>query len=194
MSLGQLISLLSSFQEISDDLTSSFAHLLAQPAASEMESAQEKSYVTYTLPLALDCSNAFDVTIEEARKVLASSGNTGLRTWEAALRLGTYLCSGEGRKMISGKSILELGAGSGFISILCAKHLQARAVLATDGNDKVVEQLQSNLDLNGLDGDKSINATVLRWGEPLVDEALTFGTDTPFCDLILGADIVSYCL
>ena len=86
--------------------------------------------------------------------------------------------------MIDGKGILELGAGSGFLSILCAKYLNARSVLATDGSERVVDELQSNLYLNGLEDNRVIEATILKWGQ-LPDKHLwTY-------DLILGSDIVS---
>jgi len=153
--------------------------------------AQQKSYVTYTVPLDLRDPEAPMLRLLEARSVLASSGNTGVRTWEAALWLGTYLCSEEGRKLVSGKTVLELGAGTGFLSILCAKHLQARYVLATDGNGEVVDGLKSNIVVNGLERDRRIQAAMLPWANTLVDEDLKKNDGTLQYDLILGADIVS---
>ena len=181
-----------SSQEISNDLATSLAHLLAQPPMSEIDSVQQKSYVTYTAPIALSNPEAPAITLLEARSVLASSGNTGVRTWEAALRLGTYLCSEEGRKFIKGKAVLELGAGTGLLSILCAKQLQARYVLATDGSGEVVDVLRSNITLNGPEGGSLIHTTVLQWGHANDCRALSSAGNDQQYDLILAADIVRY--
>lgn len=92
--------------------------------------------------------------------------------------------------MVNGKTILELGAGTGFLSILCAKHLQARYVLATDGNGEVVDGLKSNIIVNGLERDRRIQAAVLQWGNTLADEVLKNSDGTLQYDMVIGADIV----
>lgn len=152
-------------QEISDSLSTSFAQLVALPPLSEIDSAQQKSYVTYTAPI--DGLDTPSITTLEARSVLASSGNTGVRTWEAALRLGTFLTSDVGKQYVAGMNVLELGAGTGFLSILCAKHLNARFVLATDGNSEVLGELDNNISLNGLEGAGAIETAVLTWGHTI---------------------------
>ena len=148
----------------------------------------QKSYVTYTDPFTSSASQT--VTTLESRAILASSGTTGLRTWEAALHLATYLCSDEGRILIRGKSIIELGAGTGFLSILCVKHLGANYVLATDGSSDVVDTLGSNIYLNGLEGSKVIDGAVLIWGHALIDGVLNIKEEYEKYDVILGADVV----
>lgn len=184
----QLIHYISFVQEISDSLTACFAELVAQPPTSDIDLAQQKSYVTYTAPT--QSPEAPSITTLEARSVLASSGNTGVRTWEAALRLGEYLFSDAGRHHVAGNNILELGAGTGFLSILCAKHLDARFVLATDGSGEVVDALQSNLYLNGLEGAGTIQADVLGWGHAILSGVVEGQEEPRHYPLILGADIV----
>lgn len=157
------------------------------PLASEVE--QRKCYLTYTAPLpAPSCKQ---LTLLEARSILASSGTTGFRTWESALCLGTYLSSPDGMDLIRGKTILELGAGTGFLSILCAKHLGARFVLATDGSAEVISDLDSNIFLNGLESTNLIVPGMLKWGHTLSDELLNGPEDNRTYDLVLGADVVS---
>lgn len=92
---------------------------------------------------------------------------------------------------MNGKTILELGAGTGFLSILCAKHLHARYVRATDGNGEVIDGLKSNIIVNGLEHDQRIQATVLQWGKSLADEDTKNSDGTLQYDLFIGADIVS---
>lgn len=156
------------------------------PLASE--AAQQKCYLTYTVPSpSLFCP---ELTLLEARSVLASSGTTGLRTWEAALHLGTFLSSSGGLNLIQGKTILELGAGTGFLSILCAKHLGARFVLATDGSAEVINDLESNICLNKLENTNLIIPAVLKWGHSFSDDLLNGLEDSRIYDLVLGADVV----
>jgi len=134
--------------------------------------------------------NAPAITLLEARSLLASSGTTGFRTWEAALFLGHYLYSAEGQNLVQGKSVLELGAGTGFLSILCSKHLGARYVLATDGSGEVVTYLQTNLSLNGLDGGKSMDTASFLWGHTLVGGALDINQGNRTYEVVIGADVV----
>jgi predicted nicotinamide N-methyase len=93
--------------------------------------------------------------------------------------------------LIRGKTILELGAGTGFLSILCAKHLGARFVLATDGSAEVISDLDSNIFLNGLESTNLIVPGMLKWGHTLSDELLNGPEDNRTYDLVLGADVVS---
>lgn len=184
-------------QEISDALMSHLSSLIASDLPGELIAAQQKSYVTFTcLPpetytIDEDYRAEPTITLLERRNLISGSLTTGFRTWEAALHLGSYLLSSRGRDLIKDKSILELGAGTGFLAILAAKHLQARHVTTTDGDESVVEALKENLFLNGLDDEKRVIASVLRWGHGLkgtwVEEDCE---DWPY-DVIIGADIVS---
>ena len=145
--------------------------------------------MTYTAPVS--GLNAAQVTLLEAPSLLASSGTTGFRTWEAALFLGAYLSSPPGTHFIAGKSILELGAGTGFLSIFCAKHLGAQRVLATDGSQMVISDLKSNLHLNGLEVSELIQTAILQWGHALIGGVADCRKDKRSYDVVLGADVVS---
>lgn len=178
---------------------SAMSTLVASSVPSEADSAQQKAFVTYSYPLATidgSAENDRTVTLLEARSVISSSGTTGLRTWEAALLLGSYLASESGRAVTASKRLFELGAGTGMLSILCAKYLEAAGVVATDGDEAVVDAIKTNIFLNGLDADDSsecqVRTAALRWGWPL--DTLTFsedyGMEAP--DVLLGADVVSH--
>lgn len=151
-------------------------------------SVQQKKYVTYTAPV--DGPNAPSITLLESQAVLASSGTTGLRTWEAALCLGAFLCSTKGMRFVDGKRLIELGAGTGFVSLLCAKHLGAECVLATDGSTEVVDALASNVYVNHLDKSNKITARILKWGHDTVKDTLNEDSTSGSYELILGADVV----
>lgn len=185
-------------QEISDDLMSAMSTLLASNVPSEADSAQQKAFVTYSYPLhSADDSTSEEhaVTLLEARSVISGSGTTGLRTWEAALLLGSYLTTEDGRKTVYGKRVFELGAGTGVISILCAKHLGSAGVVATDGDEAVVDAIKTNLFLNGLDMNSQegcqVRTAALKWGWPVDAAAFSedYGMEVP--NVLLGADVVS---
>jgi len=162
--------------------------LLVSSVPSEATSAQQKAYVTYALStLASESISAPSITLLEFRSLVAAVGTTGLRTWEAALHLGNYLCSKV--DLIHGQSVLELGAGTGYISILCAKHLQASHVLATDGSDDVVASLGTNFYLNGLQDNSFIEEKELKWGQALVGSEHPDWNGGRQIDLVLGADL-----
>lgn len=176
---------------------SAMSSLLFSNVPPEAQSAQQKAFVTYSYPLPSSTgklSNERTVTLLEARSVISSLGTTGLRTWEAALFLGSFLASERGQAKIKGKTLLELGAGTGMLSILCVKHLGVTGIVATDGDEAVVDAIKTNLFLNGLDIDDAskcpVRTAALKWGRPV--HALTFsedyGMEVP--EIILGADVV----
>jgi predicted nicotinamide N-methyase len=163
--------------------------LLASSVPPEAISAQQKSYVTYTLSsLPLQDQAAPTITLLEARNLVAASGTTGLRTWEAALHLGNYLCANQA-SLVRGKSILELGAGTGYVSVLCSKHLDASHVIATDGSDDVVSSLSTNFYLNDLQDSTIIEGKELKWGQALVGGEHPEWNGGRNIDLTLGADL-----
>lgn len=163
---------------------------------SEASAVQQKSYVTFTT-LPENASREEEegpeptLTLLERRQLISGSLTTGFRTWEAALHLGAYLLSGPGQDLIKGKSILELGAGTGFLSILCAKQLGANHVTSTDGDEGVVEALKENLFLNGLDNEKQVLTSVLRWGQSVRGSWVVDDFEEHPYDTVIGADIVS---
>ncbi|TVY58307.1 Protein-lysine N-methyltransferase EFM3 [Lachnellula cervina] len=119
------------------------------------------------------------ITLLESRNLLSASGTTGLKTWEASLHLSQYLISlslslshSNSQPLIPSKRILELGSGTGFLSILCSKYLGAEYVLCTDGSSDVVSCLSDNFALNSLNESSKIDGGVYIWGEdedPVLD-------------------------
>lgn len=171
--------------------------LVSLPIVPDAESVQMKSLVSYRLSL---LQPPVFIDMLEKQGLIAAAGTTGLRTWEAALHLGQYLCTE--RNLVAGKRVLELGAGTGYLSLVCAKYLGARHVIASDGSEEVVDALPDNFVLNdvrwGYDASSStsssssdvlISPKLVKWGHALL------GTEEPEwnggmkMDLVLGADI-----
>ncbi len=166
----------------------SLSKLLASPIPSEVTAAQQKCYVTYHLSALAAVSGAVPhLTVFESRSIISASGTTGLRTWEAALHLGQYLCANPAT--IKGKRVLELGAGTGYLSLLCTKYLEAVHCLATDGSDDVITNLPDNIFLNGLQESDNITPMELRWGHALVGTEEATWNGGRSVDVVLGADV-----
>lgn len=146
--------------------------------------------MTFTCPKERSDEPESTITILERRYLISGSKTTGFRTWEGALHLGAYLLSRRGQDIIRGKKILELGAGTGFLAILCGKQLAAKHVTTTDGDKGVVEALKENLELNGLDEEK-VQAMPLWWGDDLKGTWVERECQTEPYDVVIGADIVS---
>ncbi|KAL6714062.1 hypothetical protein ACLMJK_008556 [Lecanora helva] len=173
--------------EISNDLSGALADYMVKTLPSSSEAAQQKSYITYTTPSS--DQNAPQITLLESPSLLASSGTTGFRTWEAALFLGAYLSLPIGSDYVANRRIIELGAGTGFLSILCAKHLGASHVLATDGSQEVITDLQTNIEINALNKGDVILTSVLQWGHSLFNGAADCRDSGLIYDLAIGADV-----
>lgn len=170
--------------------------LMASNLPTEATAVQQKSYVTFTcLPsdsmVYDDGAEEPTIILLERRHLISGSLTTGFRTWEAALHLGSYLLTSTGRNAVSGKSVLELGAGTGFLSIIAARHLGAERVTTTDGDEGVVEALKENIALNNLDESK-ILTSVLRWGGDLKGTWVEKDCNAWPYDVVIGADIVRH--
>ena len=120
--------------------------LLATLPRSRPELDLSKTLVTYFPPVGYDNEYISPIQVLEAKKIIGSGPNTGLRTWEASLRLAHYLHSNP--KFVRNRSVVELGAGTGFLSIFCATYLSPKRVLATDGHEDVLVSLRENIELN----------------------------------------------
>lgn len=165
------------------------AQLCLEASPSSAEAAMQRSIISYFPPL----EASSPISISECPQLLAAGSNVGLRTWDACLRLAYYL-STEGQALVKDRSIIELGAGTGMLSVLCANHLGAKSVLATDGLPEIVTSLEQNIALNppveaGLN---TVHAAHFEWSD--IDTLrqsveLTRDRDWLEYDLILGADI-----
>jgi protein-lysine N-methyltransferase EEF2KMT len=165
---------------------SALSELLASPLPAEAEAVQQKSYVTYHLS-ALGGTPCPRVTLLENRSLISAAGTTGLRTWEAALHMSHFLS--QRPDIVKGKHVLELGAGTGYLSIVCSSFLQAASVIASDGSDDVINNLPENLFLNGLEGAGTVTPMDLKWGHALLGTEEAAWNGGRAVDVVLGADV-----
>jgi 2-polyprenyl-3-methyl-5-hydroxy-6-metoxy-1,4-benzoquinol methylase len=99
-------------------------------------------------------------------RYVASVDGTGSVVWSSSFVLAELLTRGAVPGIpvnLEGRSVIELGAGLGLCSIVCAK-LGASKILATDGSEGVVELLARNAQVN-LPLEPSFKAMRLQWGD-----------------------------
>ncbi|PRP84655.1 putative nicotinamide N-methyltransferase-like [Planoprotostelium fungivorum] len=108
--------------------------------------------------------------------------NTGMKIWPVAREFCEYLHTQ--RERLSGRNILELGAGTGMCG-LYTSHL-CRRVMITDGDDAVVSIVKKNVELNGL---KNVLVEKLWWGDHLSTERLLRENSEGY-DVIIGSEIL----
>lgn len=109
---------------------------------------------------------------------------TGGVLWEAAIVLADYV--GRNRESLAwrGRRVLELGAGAGLVAI--ALGLEGAEVCATDGNPRVLEVAQRNIETNGpLPGVVRVEA--FDWNS--AEDLQRIQTAGPW-DAIVGSDLV----
>lgn len=195
--------------EISDDLMECWSTLVTQPKPSALQQAQQLAYVKYTAPVP-DADADADGTPSgehranrtiitcESRGLILSAGTTGFRTWEAALHLGSFLSTPAGQALVRGKRVIELGAGTGFLSMFCAKYLGVQSMVATDRELGLIQNIRDCMRRNELDP-AIFHPSIWEWGTRLSltqcepedegDAAVSGSGDLAF-DVALGADLI----
>lgn len=125
------------------------------------------------------------------------SGRTGVALWNSGVlltRLMDLLETKEGQGFLKDKVVLELGCGAAMASIAASK-LGAKTVIATDGNEEVLELAQRNLEFNNIfpnDDDRKQEqsphclfgqASYLKWGS--LDTVDFYDS----ADIVIGSDL-----
>ncbi|KAL2824769.1 putative methyltransferase-domain-containing protein [Aspergillus cavernicola] len=181
--------------EILDSLMEKWTILLSTPRSSAIEQAQQLTYIKYTTPITHQDEPSRTIITSENRSLILSAGTTGFRTWEAALHLGTFLSTTDlGASLIANSRVLELGAGTGFLSFLAAKYLGAESVVVTDREPALIKQINDCIGKNKLERGR-IQAGIWEWGMPLQvpsfsSESEENETRPVGFDVALGADLI----
>jgi hypothetical protein len=118
--------------------------------------------------------------------------STGSDLWDSALvlshclvRPGVVLPNDEVNPSFYGKTVLELGSGTGAVGLFCAKCLDAKHVVLTDLKDNL-DLLQKNRTENGLD-EEQVTICPLDWTNPSLPPEVYFDQNGP--DIIVGSDL-----
>lgn len=116
------------------------------------------------------------VRIIESPRVISGAGGTGWRTWEAALFLLHWLRN----RNLSGKSVIELGAGTGLVSLSLIKNYSSRpfkSLKITDGDSTVCDNIRAALKYNNSEN------------VPCSVEELWWGRNASRADVVVAADV-----
>lgn len=147
---------------------------------------------TDTLHYAVDGAGT-TVAITETPKVISGAGTTGLRTWEAALYLLSYLHDLlVTTKNLQGKALVELGTGTGLVSLALLKNHathQFASICLTDGDSALIDNLAATFSANSLPDHVPVSSHQLWWGTTDPSDAATFVQPAPTCDIVLAADV-----
>ena len=139
------------------DVVDGFAELYSELNIRKPELEDQYAWIQYSPPWTdLDPSRPEQgICVLEKPNVLSSAGSTGHRTWEAALHFAYEWL--EDSSAVRGKRVLELGAGTGFLSLVAAKQ-GAASVVTTDGDPLIVERAEQAARINSL-----VSACCSRW-------------------------------
>lgn len=180
--------------DIYDPLIEACGRIQSMPASSDAQDLQNDVPITYAA--GNTDYDALRITLLEKPRIVSGSGFTGHRTWEAALAFAQVIEeSWLPRSRLKGKRVLELGAGTGLLSFVCASRLAGAArVIATDGDEEAVRKLQITRSMNSVTRGSDIDVLdlgVYRWGEAFQDTVLATELADGEFDLLIGADVVS---
>lgn len=89
----------------------------------------------------------------------------GEQIWTGALILADYIASN--RQLLKGKTILELGAGTGFVSLVVAHMVDDAVVYCTDTGDSVLANCREALATNPPSGSSVMHVRELDWTRPV---------------------------
>jgi predicted nicotinamide N-methyase len=123
------------------------------------------------------------------RQDWGGSASTGAAVWNGANMATWYLENTIGANNVQDKSVLELGAGVGFTSLV-ANAMGARDVVITDGNEDVLKLANANIDLNCDDNSKNrIRTARLQWNTDDEQQLLTSALTGRPWDYIFASDV-----
>ncbi|KAJ1887016.1 Protein-lysine N-methyltransferase efm6 [Kickxella alabastrina] len=140
--------------------------------------AEFENYIEYELDISH--ANESSVRVLQDATGVGRCG-VGSTVWDAGLVLAKYLDkqTQDGTLSLSGKTVLELGSGTGLVGLALAKLQPACTVILSDKSE-LVPLLERNISLNC--AQRNTTAVYLDWCDP------ESGSDVGAVDMILVSD------
>ncbi|KAH6643177.1 putative methyltransferase-domain-containing protein [Boeremia exigua] len=171
------------------------AFILSSFSDSTNDEAEEALTRAFSFPTAHGAP--VEVTLNDAPLTGADHTDVGLQSWGASIVLSSMLCASPARfnltptALAPRPTIIELGAGTGLVSLTLAKLLPTldihpASISATDYHPTVLANLQHNISTNfppGASVTTPLSATALDWSLPPPDLAAS-------AHLLIAADVV----
>lgn len=134
-----------------------------QAAAASRRNDKDAGEDETTPPAAAVSSSV--ITVHQNRDGEIAVDPTARWVWDSCPRLCEYLCTPQVAMTIRGKSVIELGAGTGLPGLVCSR-LGAKSVTLTDLPSEL-ELLRLNVDENKRDGygDAPVDVRACAWGD-----------------------------
>ncbi|KAJ4330253.1 hypothetical protein N0V95_010085 [Ascochyta clinopodiicola] len=168
-------------EDARSQLVDDAAFILASFSDSMKDEEEEALIREFSFPTGLGVP--VEVTLNDAPLTGADHTDVGLQSWGASIVLSSMMCAEPERFGLSSTSlperpsVIELGAGTGLVSLTLAKLLPALSVYpagisATDYHPTVLANLQENINTNFPPGDNvnmPVSAMALDWSVPPPD-------------------------
>ncbi|KAF3038202.1 hypothetical protein E8E11_003262 [Didymella keratinophila] len=196
-----LTSLISRVEEM--DMTEEAKGQIVDDAAfilssfSDSTNDEEEEALTREFSFLTDLGTPIEVTLNDAPLTGTDHTDVGLQSWGASIVLSSMMCADPKRFGLTSTSlperpsIIELGAGTGLVSLTLAKLLPRLSVYptgisATDYHPTVLANLQENINTNlppGENVNMPVSAMALDWSTPPPDLESS-------SELLIAADVV----
>lgn len=148
---------------------------------------REFTFSTGTAPITVRINDGL------AGKSSSDHLDVGLQTWGASIVFCQMMCDDPGRFGLSTRrrTIVELGAGTGLVSLALGKLLSVlgiadTTVVATDYHPAVISNLQTNISAN----ESGVVGCVLDWGKEEVNDAAWPVEKGGKVDVLVATDVV----
>lgn len=132
------------------------------------------------------------VQLNDGALLTGDHTSVGLQSWASSIIFAERICWDPPSFHFNsldrpGIRVLELGAGTGLLSIVASKFLPSAEIIATDYHPDVLTNLRSNVSTNVSGQDPSpISVHALDWSHPPTDGPFSEGS----FDMILAADVI----
>jgi predicted nicotinamide N-methyase len=170
------------------------AFILSSFSDSTDEGAEEALTRDFSFPTPL-ASRDIQVRLNDAPLSTTDHTDVGLQSWGASIIISGLMCASPDRfyldKLQPGSTVVELGAGTGLVSLTLATllpHIRVTQskVVATDYHPAVLENLRSNIATNFPSQDPApVHTMLLDWSAPVLAPPL----DKPI-PMLVAADVI----
>ncbi|KAI1377092.1 hypothetical protein F4677DRAFT_67094 [Hypoxylon crocopeplum] len=184
------------------------SYVLASFTKAANENEEEDTGITRNFSFDLDCSPApgspepnessidknvvIELRLHDGPHTTTDHTDVGLQSWGASIVFSDLICTSPARfglahtQLGPSPRIIELGAGTGLVSLVLAKalpHLGVRdaALIATDYHPAVLANLQSNIKLTRV----NVETCALDWSAPVLEAPLNVPAD-----ILMATDVV----